>query len=110
MYKRTGPEHLRVVGETEFVNGIAAMSASGLYGDCRIAAGIVGTAELMLGAQWARYWTRTSPRAAGASAASATGRLGRQRPGRQRAAASRARTSIATPGSAKASPNWRRAG
>src|SRR5262245_48734366 len=45
MYKRSGPEHLRVVGETEFVNGIAAMSASGLYGDCRIAAGIVGTAE-----------------------------------------------------------------
>jgi predicted TIM-barrel fold metal-dependent hydrolase len=51
MYKRSGPEHLRVVGETEFVNGIAAMSASGLYGDCRIAAGIVGTAELMLGAK-----------------------------------------------------------
>ena len=50
MYRRSGPEPLRVVGETEFVNGIAAMSASGLYGDCRIAAGIVGTADLMLGA------------------------------------------------------------
>ena len=50
MYRRRGPEPLRVVGETEFVNGIAAMSASGLYGDCRIAAGIVGTADLMLGA------------------------------------------------------------
>src|SRR4030095_10883108 len=37
------------VGETEFVNGIAAMSASGLYGKTRIAAGIVGTANLRLG-------------------------------------------------------------
>jgi predicted TIM-barrel fold metal-dependent hydrolase len=49
MYKTTGPESLRVIGETEFVNGIAAMSASGLYGDCRIAAGIVGSANLQLG-------------------------------------------------------------
>jgi L-fuconolactonase len=50
MYRSDGPEHLRVVGETEFVKGIAAMSASGLYGACRIAAGIVGTADLTLGA------------------------------------------------------------
>lgn len=49
MYRATGPERLRVVGETEFVNGIAAMSASGLYGTCRIAAGIVGRADLRLG-------------------------------------------------------------
>ena len=40
---------MRQVGETEFVNGIAAMSASGLYGPCRVAAGIVGHADLMLG-------------------------------------------------------------
>jgi L-fuconolactonase len=39
------------VGETEFVNGIAAMSASGLFGPARIAAGIVGFAELRLGAR-----------------------------------------------------------
>jgi L-fuconolactonase len=38
-----------VVGETEFVNGIAAMSNSGEYGSCQIAAGIIGTAELELG-------------------------------------------------------------
>jgi len=50
MYRANGPESLRVVGETEFVNGIAAMSASGLYGPCRIAAGIVGNANLKLGA------------------------------------------------------------
>jgi predicted TIM-barrel fold metal-dependent hydrolase len=49
MYRREGPEALRVVGETEFVNGIAAMSASGLYGAPRVAAGIVGTADLRLG-------------------------------------------------------------
>jgi predicted TIM-barrel fold metal-dependent hydrolase len=40
---------LRPVGETEFVNGIAAMSAAGLYGPTRVAAGIVGTADLRLG-------------------------------------------------------------
>jgi predicted TIM-barrel fold metal-dependent hydrolase len=49
MYRRDGAEPLRVVGETEFVNGIAAMSASGLYGAPRVAAGIVGTADLRLG-------------------------------------------------------------
>ena len=49
MYRQDGPEEMCVVGEVEFVNGIAAMSASGLYGDCRIAAGIVGHANLSLG-------------------------------------------------------------
>ena len=49
MYKADGPTHLRPVGETEFVNGIAAMSASGRYGPCRIAAGIVGLADMNLG-------------------------------------------------------------
>ncbi len=49
MYKTSGPEAMREVGETEFVNGIAAMSASGLYGETRIAAGIVGAADLLLG-------------------------------------------------------------
>jgi L-fuconolactonase len=50
MYRKAGPAHLRVVGETEFVNGIAAMSASGLYGKTQVAAGIVGTADCLLGA------------------------------------------------------------
>ena len=49
MYRSEGPEALRPVGETEFVNGIAAMSASGRYGATRIAAGIVGHANLSLG-------------------------------------------------------------
>jgi len=51
MYRAAGPERMRVIGETEFVNGIAAMSASGLYGSCRVAAGIVGAADLKLGAE-----------------------------------------------------------
>lgn len=49
MYRAEGPEALRPVGETEFVNGIAAMSASGNYGDFRACSGIVGFADLTLG-------------------------------------------------------------
>ncbi len=49
MYRADGPEALRPVGETEFVAGVAAMSASGLYGPTRVAAGIVGFADLTLG-------------------------------------------------------------
>ncbi len=50
MYRADGPEAMRPVGETEFVNGIAAQSASGQYGETRVAAGIVGFADLTLGA------------------------------------------------------------
>lgn len=50
MYRCDGPEAMRPVGETEFVQGIAAQSASGGYGPTRVAAGIVGTANLLLGA------------------------------------------------------------
>lgn len=35
MYRADGPEELRPVGETEFVTGMAAMSASGLYSPTR---------------------------------------------------------------------------
>ncbi len=49
MYRADGPEEFRVVGETEFVQGTAAESASGRYGDLRAAAGIVGAADLRLG-------------------------------------------------------------
>src|ERR1700722_15357681 len=38
MYRADGPVTMRPVGETEFVNGIAAMSASGGYGATRVAA------------------------------------------------------------------------
>ena len=49
MYRADGPEDSRPVGETEFVNGIAAMSASGGYGDSRMCAAIVSYANLNLG-------------------------------------------------------------
>ena len=49
MWNASASEAMKVVGETEFVNGIAAMSASGMYGPCRIAAGIICTADLTLG-------------------------------------------------------------
>jgi len=50
MYRAEGPAALRPVGETEFVQGVAAQSASGGYGDMRACAGIVGHADLLLGA------------------------------------------------------------
>jgi predicted TIM-barrel fold metal-dependent hydrolase len=50
MYRADAPEPLQCVGETEFVNGVAAMSASGIYGKVRACAGIVGHADLRLGA------------------------------------------------------------
>jgi L-fuconolactonase len=49
MYRADGPEELRPVGEVEFVQGLAAASASGLYGPARAAAAIVGHANLNLG-------------------------------------------------------------
>jgi predicted TIM-barrel fold metal-dependent hydrolase len=42
------------VGQVEFANGIAAMAASGTYGDTLVCAGIVGTADLRAGAEAAR--------------------------------------------------------
>ena len=49
MYRAEGPVEMKPVGETEFVNGTAAMSASGRYGPTRLCAGIVGHADLRLG-------------------------------------------------------------
>ncbi|MDP6071229.1 MAG: amidohydrolase family protein [SAR202 cluster bacterium] len=49
MYRADGPEEMRPVGEVEFVQGLAAASASGLYGPTRAAASIVGHANLNLG-------------------------------------------------------------
>jgi L-fuconolactonase len=40
---------MKPVGEVEFVQGLAAASASGLYGPCRAAATIIGHVELKLG-------------------------------------------------------------
>jgi predicted TIM-barrel fold metal-dependent hydrolase len=51
MYRTSGPDALRPVGEVEYANGQAAASASGAYGPAKIAAGIVGHADLLLGSE-----------------------------------------------------------
>jgi len=51
MYRKHGPAEMAPVGEVEFVNGIAAMSASGNYGPCRVAEAIIGHADLTKGAR-----------------------------------------------------------
>jgi L-fuconolactonase len=49
MLRADAPPELQPIGEVEFVNGVAAMSASGLYGPTRVCAAIVGAADLNLG-------------------------------------------------------------
>jgi predicted TIM-barrel fold metal-dependent hydrolase len=49
MFRADGPAEMKPVGETEFVNGTSAMSASGRYGKSRLCAAIVGHADLRLG-------------------------------------------------------------
>jgi L-fuconolactonase len=48
-YRASGPEELRFIGETEFVNGVAAMAASGRYGPVLACEGIVSRADLSMG-------------------------------------------------------------
>jgi L-fuconolactonase len=49
MYRASGPEAMKSVGEVEFINGIAAMAASGVFGEVKVCAGIVGGVDLRLG-------------------------------------------------------------
>jgi len=46
-----GPEELKSLGETEFITGVAAMSASGEYGPTKCIAGITGFVDLRLGSR-----------------------------------------------------------
>jgi len=48
-YRADGPEEMRPLGEVEFVEGLATESASGTYGRTRVAAAIMGYADLKLG-------------------------------------------------------------
>ncbi len=48
-YRAGADDALKVLGEVEYVNGVAAQSASGLYGNQRLCAAIVGHADLTLG-------------------------------------------------------------
>ena len=49
MYRAGGPEEEKSLGETEYVTGVAATSASGRHGKTRACAGIIGTVDLTLG-------------------------------------------------------------
>jgi len=49
-YRAAGPAEMRPLGETEFANGVAAMTASGFYGATRACAAIVSHADLLRGA------------------------------------------------------------
>ena len=63
MYRAGGPEELRCIGETEFVQGLAAQSASGNYSPTEVAAGIVSNA-----ASGTTSTTASTPSAASISA------------------------------------------
>jgi predicted TIM-barrel fold metal-dependent hydrolase len=51
MYRADGPEELKSLGETEFVSGVSAMSASGKYGPTRCITGIIGFVDLRVGSR-----------------------------------------------------------
>lgn len=53
-YDASRSEEMKPVGEVEYVNGVAAQSASGLYGNLKACAGIIGHANLLLGDAVAR--------------------------------------------------------
>jgi L-fuconolactonase len=49
MYRTSGPEEMRAVGETEYASEIATRSVSGGRHDVQVCAGIIGYADLKLG-------------------------------------------------------------
>jgi len=49
MYRAEGPQELTSLGESEFVSGIAAMSAYAICGTSRCVAGIIGNVDLRIG-------------------------------------------------------------
>ena len=49
MYRADGPPEMKPIGEVEFVNGLAAVSASGKFGPVRVAEGIIAYADLTRG-------------------------------------------------------------
>jgi predicted TIM-barrel fold metal-dependent hydrolase len=53
-YRKTGPALMAPVGEIEFANGIAATAAHGTHSSILICAGIVGSADIRVGAEIAR--------------------------------------------------------
>jgi len=56
--RKEPPEVLRPLGEIEFANGVGAMAASGVYGDVRVCAAIVGGGDFTAGDQMGEYLDR----------------------------------------------------
>lgn len=59
MARASGPSPLRPLGEIEFANGQAAMSASDRYGKARVAAAIIGHAKVSTGDEIAELLDRS---------------------------------------------------
>lgn len=53
-YRSSGPDELKVVGETEFAVSLGDRSESGEFGSLRVCQGIVGSADLTMGADVVR--------------------------------------------------------
>ena len=53
-YRANAQASMAPVGEAEFANGVGAMTASGSYGPTLVCAGIVGTADISMGADAGR--------------------------------------------------------
>lgn len=53
-FYRKGAGEFATVGEVEFANGVAAMAASGMYGDVQVCAGVVSSADISVGADVGR--------------------------------------------------------
>ena len=58
MARPDGATLMRPLGEVEFANGVGAMAASGVFGACRVNAGIVGHADLREGERVAELLER----------------------------------------------------
>jgi L-fuconolactonase len=56
--RREGPEIMRPLGEIEYANGVGAIGANGYYGPCRVAAAIIGHADLRHGERVGEYLDR----------------------------------------------------
>src|SRR5580704_685180 len=51
MFRASGPEEMKPLGEIEFVVGQSAIAASGLFTNTRVCEGIIDWVDLMRGAQ-----------------------------------------------------------
>lgn len=49
MYRADGPAEERSLGETDYIRAVAAESATGRYGACRVASAMVGKVDLSIG-------------------------------------------------------------